>query len=67
MACSENLVGILGYKISGLFRASSVSFIRVVSRDGDRAGPLAAIFCEPRQARKGATVAEDSSAGVRLA
>jgi len=29
-------------------------------------GPLATIFCEPRQARKGATVVEDSGAGVWL-
>ncbi len=31
-----------------------------------RAGPLATILCEPRQARKGATVAVDSGAGVWL-
>ena len=31
------------------------------------AGPLAMISCEPRQARKGATVAVTSCAGVRLA
>ena len=29
-------------------------------------GPLATIHCEPRQARKGATVAVDSGAGVWL-
>ena len=29
-------------------------------------GPLAAINCEPRQARKGATVTMDSGAEVRL-
>ena len=29
-------------------------------------GPPATICCEPRQARKGATVAADSCAGVRL-
>ena len=29
-------------------------------------GPLATIGCEPRQARKGATVAADSCAGVWL-
>ncbi len=31
-----------------------------------RAGSLATIDCEPRQARKGATVAEDSGAEVSL-
>ena len=31
------------------------------------AGPLAMISCEPRQARKGATVTADSCAVVRLA
>jgi hypothetical protein len=30
-------------------------------------GPLATIRCKPRQARKGATVAADSCAGMRLA
>jgi len=33
----------------------------------DSVGPLAMISCEPRQARKGATVAVTSCAGVRLA
>ena len=32
----------------------------------DRAGPLATIGCEPRQARKGAAVTADSGAGVWL-
>lgn len=32
-----------------------------------RVGPLATIPCKPRQARKGATVATDSCAGVWLA
>ncbi len=31
-----------------------------------RIGPLATINCEPRQARKGATAAVDSGAGVWL-
>ena len=31
-----------------------------------RTGPLATTDCEPRQARKGATVAVDSGAGVWL-
>ena len=34
--------------------------------DGGRIGPLAANRCQPRQARKGAAVAADSGAGVRL-
>ena len=34
--------------------------------DGDPSGPLAAISCEPRQARKGAAVAMNSGAEVRL-
>ncbi len=33
---------------------------------GDRVGPLATIRCKPRQARKGATVAADSCAGMWL-
>ncbi len=33
---------------------------------GGSIGPLAAIDCEPRQARKGAAVTIDSSAEVRL-
>ena len=35
--------------------------------NGDRVGPLATIRCKPRQARKGATVAADSCAGMWLA
>ncbi len=38
-------------------RSSMVAFV----------GPLATISCEPRQARKGATVTVDSGAGVWLA
>ncbi len=34
--------------------------------DGGPTGPLATIDCEPRQARKGAAVTFDSSAGVWL-
>ncbi len=34
---------------------------------GCHVGPLATIRCKPRQARKGATVAADSCAGMRLA
>ena len=34
---------------------------------GCRVGPLATIRCKPRQARKGATVAADSCAGMWLA
>jgi hypothetical protein len=34
---------------------------------GNRVGPLATIRCKPRQARKGATVAADSCAGMWLA
>lgn len=33
----------------------------------DCVGPLAALGCEPRQAWKGATVAADARAGMRLA
>jgi len=33
---------------------------------GNRVGPLATIRCKPRQARKGATVAADSCAGMWL-
>src|SRR5690606_22132869 len=39
---------------------------RKISRYGDLPGPLATIDGEPRQARKGATVAVDSCAGVWL-
>ena len=34
-----------------------IIFCPYVSRYGDLAGPLAMMTCEPRQARKGATVA----------
>lgn len=37
-----------------------------IFNDGGPAGPLATIDCEPRQARKGAAVTVDSSAGVWL-
>jgi len=37
------------------------------ARYGRPVGPPATISCEPRQARKGATVAVDLCAGVRLA
>ena len=39
---------------------------RRLYRNGGPIGPLATITCEPRQARKGATVAGDSCAGVWL-
>ena len=41
-------------------------FIRLPFPSVTHIGPLAAIRCKPRQARKGATVATDSGAEVRL-
>ncbi len=46
-----------------------VDNVRYIVESAERpvVGPPATINCEPRQARKGATVAVDLCAGVRLA
>jgi hypothetical protein len=49
-----------------LFPDNAGSLASTVNCNGDRVGPLATIRCKPRQARKGATVAADSCAGMWL-
>ena len=46
---------------------ADLSINKVEFCNGSRVGPLATIRCKPRQARKGATVAADSCAGMWLA
>jgi hypothetical protein len=68
MALPETLAVVTLRRIPHNARSCWPGLPGVISQSSmvSRIGPLAMIRCKPRQARKGATVAADSCAGVRL-